>query len=74
MTLPMAFSLPGMAEAEMMIRSPAWMSTWRWVEKAMRVRADMVSPWLPVVTMQILSLGRLLMWLTSTRVPSGTFM
>ena len=54
----MAFSLPGMAEAEKMTRSPAWISTWRWVLKAMRVMADMVSPWLPVVTMQTLFLGR----------------
>ena len=73
MTLPMAFSLPGMAEAERITRSPAWISTWRWVLKAMRVRADMVSPWLPVVMMQILCLGRLLMWARSTSTPSGMF-
>ena len=71
MTLPMEFSLPGMAEAERMTRSPAWMSTCLWVEKAIRVRADMVSPWLPVVMMHTLFLGRLLMWLTSTSTPSG---
>ena len=32
----MAFSLPGMAEAEMMIRSPGWISTCLWPVKAMR--------------------------------------
>ena len=47
----MDFSLPGMAEAEMMIRSPGWISTCRWLEKAMRYRADIASPWLPVVMM-----------------------
>ena len=57
----------------MMTRSPAWMSTCLWVEKAIRVRADMVSPWLPVVMMQILFLGSPLIWLRSTSVPSGTF-
>ena len=60
MILEMAFSLPGMAEAEMMIRSPGWMSTCLWVEKAMRYRADMFSPWDPVETKTTLSLGRLL--------------
>ena len=55
----------------MITRSPAWISTCLWVEKAMRKRADMASPWLPVVMMQILSLGRDLMWLISTRMPSG---
>ena len=34
----------------------------------------MVSPWLPVVTIQTLLLGRLLIWFKSARVPSGTFM
>ena len=42
----------GMAEAEMITRSPAWISTCLWVEKAMRKRADMASPWLPVVMIQ----------------------
>ena len=70
----MEFSLPGMAEAEMMTRSPGWMSTCRWVEKAMRVRADMVSPWLPVVMMHTLFLGRLLIVVQRPpAVPSGTF-
>ena len=48
-------------------------STWRWVLKAMRVRADMVSPWLPVVMMHTLFLGRDLMWFKSISTPSGTF-
>ena len=61
MTLPMAFSLPGMVEAETITLSPGWMSTWRWVEKAIRDRADMVSPWLPVVMIHTLFLGRDLM-------------
>ena len=65
------FSLPGTAEAEMMTRSPGWISTCRWVEKAMRKRADMASPWLPVVMMQTLSLGRDLMWFRSTSTPLG---
>ena len=69
----MAFSLPGMAEAEMITRSPGIRSTWRWVLKAMRVRADMVSPWLPVVMMHTLFLGRDLMWFKSISTPSGTF-
>ena len=60
-----------MAEAEMITRSPAWMSTCLWVEKAIRNRADMASPWLPVVMMQIFSRGRDLMWLMSTRIPWG---
>ena len=72
-TLPMACSLPGMVEAEMMMRSPGRISTCRWVEKAMRDRADMVSPWLPVVMMQILFLGRDLMWFRSMTTPSGMF-
>ncbi len=49
------------------------MSTWRWVLKAMRVRADMVSPWLPVVMMHTLFLGRDLMWFKSISTPSGMF-
>ena len=69
----MAFSLPGMVEAEMMTLSPGWMSTCRWVEKAMRLRADMVSPWLPVVMMQTLFLGRDLIWFKSISTPSGMF-
>ena len=37
----------------------------------MRKRADMASPWLPVVMMHTLSLGRDLMWLMSTMTPLG---
>ena len=44
MMLLMDFSLPGMAEAEMMIRSPAVMSTCLWVLNAIRYRADIFSP------------------------------
>ncbi len=42
----------------MMIRSPGWISTWRWPVKAMRYRADISSPWEPVETMTILFFGR----------------
>ena len=57
MILLTELSLPGTAEAEMITRSPAWISTCLWVEKAMRKRADMASPWLPVVMMHTLSLA-----------------
>ena len=67
----MDFSLPGMAEAEMITWSPGWISTCRWLEKAMRYRADISSPCEPVETMTSLSLGTDLIWLMSTSVPSG---
>ena len=43
------------------------------VEKAIRLRADMVSPWLPVVMMHTLCLGRDLIWVRSISTPSGIF-
>ena len=49
MTRPTVTSLPGMAEAEMMTLSWGPMSICLWVEKAMRYRALISSPWLPVV-------------------------
>ena len=57
----------------MIIRSPAVMSTCLWVEKAMRYRADIFSPWEPVETMTSLFLGMLLMAEISTMVPGLTF-
>ena len=74
MTRPTVTSLPGMAEAEMMTLSPAPSSTCLWVEKAMRYRALISSPWEPVVTMTCLFLGRPLILLMSMRVFLGTFM
>ena len=56
-----------------MTRSPGWMSICRWVEKAIRVKADMLSPWLPVVMMHTCFLGRVLICSRGTTVPSGTF-
>ena len=58
MILLTELSLPGTAEAEMITRSPAWISTCLWVEKAMRKRADMASPWLPVVMIHTFVLGQ----------------
>ena len=74
MTRLMVFSLPGMALAEMMTLSPGPTSTCRCWEKAMRYRALISSPWLPVVTMTCLSRGRDLILLMSTTVFLGSFM
>ena len=70
----MVFSLPGMALAEMMTRSPGPTSICRCWEKAMRYRALISSPWLPVVTMTCLSRGMALILLMSTTVFLGSFM
>ncbi len=48
-TAPTVFSLPGMGRADSIMKSPGPMATCLWSEKAMRVSADMGSPWLPVV-------------------------
>ena len=45
------FSLPGMADAAIRMRSPALTSTCLWLPYAMRYSADMVSPCEPVDTM-----------------------
>ncbi len=68
MMRPMAFSLPGMAEAEISTRSKAVMSTCLWLEKAMRYNADIFSPCEPVATMTSLFLGMDLICVMSTTV------
>ena len=52
-TRPTTRSLPGMGLAEMMTVSPGRMDTFRCSWAAIRLRADMGSPWEPVVRMVI---------------------
>ena len=47
----MSISLPGMGLAERTTVSPGRCCTWRWSWLAMRTRAEVGSPWAPVVTM-----------------------
>ena len=63
------FSFPGIAEAEIIILSPAVISTCLCSPKAILCRADIVSPWLPVVIITVFSFGRPLIWFMSTKTP-----
>lgn len=74
MTRETVFSLPGMALAEMMTRSPGPTSICLCWENAMRYRADISSPCEPVVTMTCFSSGIDLILLMSTTVFFGGFM
>ena len=56
-TLDTAFSFPGIGDAEIITISPFSIWTYLWVDDAILVKAAIDSPWLPVVTMVILSLG-----------------
>ena len=57
-TVLMAFSLPGINLEDRITRSPSRMRICLWASRAMRARALMGSPWLPVVTMMISWSGR----------------
>ncbi|MNP62731.1 hypothetical protein D3C76_1580450 [compost metagenome] len=57
----------------MMTVSPGRISTLRWVERAIRVKADIGSPWLPVHRMTTRSAAILLTSSGSMMIPSGTF-
>ncbi len=47
----MSISLPGMGLADMTTVSPRAIWMWRWSRLAMRTRAEVGSPWEPVVMM-----------------------
>ena len=66
-----ACSFPGMALAERTTVSPSAMVMWRCVPLAMRVRALVGSPWLPVVMMARREGGVFFISSTPTIVPSG---
>ena len=71
MTRLIVISLPGMAEAEIITRSPASIVTCLCSENAMRCSADIGSPWLPVQTITVLLRGRLPICDMSIMTPSG---
>lgn len=52
-----AFSLPGIGLELKMIVSPGMIEIFLWISAAIRDRAAIDSPWLPVVMIVVFSLG-----------------